>query len=422
MNRKRIVILLLSFAAGCASAGSGGSGGSTGSGGSNGTGGAQQSGGSTGTGGAQQSGGSNGSGGVSASGGSMGSGGSSATGGSTGSGGARASGGAIGTGGATATGGSGGAAASGGSSGTSGKGGGSGGAGGGPGAGGNAGASAGGHGGGATATGGAAGASAAADGGALSGWVLTWSDEFNGPDGSAVDSTKWVYDTGGSGWGNNELEYYTGGTANAVVQGGNLVITATTAGASGYTCSYPSSGPCHYTSARLKTLGKFSQQYGRFEARIQIPEGQGLWPAFWMMGADINTASWPSCGEIDVMENIGKEPTINHGSLHMPAAGGTTDDQLTGMYTLPGGAKLGDGFHTYAIEWSSSSIAFYVDDMLYETQTPQTASGRTWEFNQPFFILLNVAVGGTWPGSPDTTTTFPQTMKVDWVRAYQPAS
>ena len=184
--------------------------------------------------------------------------------------------------------------------------------------------------------------------------MLTWSDEFNGADGSAVDSTKWVYDTGGSGWGNNELEYYTSGTANAVVQGGNLVITETTASASSYTCSYPSSGPCQYTSARLKTLGKFSQQYGRFEARIQIPEGQGLWPAFWMMGADINTVNWPSCGEIDVMENIGKEPSINHGSLHMPATGGTTDDQLTGMYTLPGGAKLGDGFHIYAVEWSSS--------------------------------------------------------------------
>ena len=199
--------------------------------------------------------------------------------------------------------------------------------------------------------------------------MLTWSDEFNGSDGSAVDSTKWVYDTGGSGWGNSELEYYTSGTANAVQQGGNLVITATTASASSYTCSYPSNGPCHYTSARLKTLGKFSQQYGRFEARIQMPEGQGIWPAFWMMGDNINTVNWPACGEIDVMENIGKEPTINHGSMHMPASGSTSDDQLTGMYTLSGGAKLGDAFHTYAIEWTSSQVAFYVDDMLYETQT-----------------------------------------------------
>jgi beta-glucanase (GH16 family) len=254
------------------------------------------------------------------------------------------------------------------------------------------------------------------------GWALTWSDEFDGADGSAVDPSKWVHDVGGGGWGNSELEYYTNATQNAVVQGGNLVITATTAGASSYTCSYPSSGPCKYTSARLLTKGKFSQKYGRIEARIQIPEGQGLWPAFWMLGANIDTVNWPSCGEIDVMENIGTEPSINHGSLHMPAAGTTNDDQLTGMYTLAGGAKLGDGFHTYAIEWTSSSITFYVDDMLYETQTPQSATGRTWEFDQPFFIILNVAVGGTWPGTPDSTTTFPQTMKVDWVRAYQPAN
>jgi beta-glucanase (GH16 family) len=253
----------------------------------------------------------------------------------------------------------------------------------------------------------------------LSAWKLTWSDEFNGADGSAVDSTKWVYDTGGNGWGNSEYEYYTSGTANAVQQGGNLVITATTAGASSHTCSYPSNGPCQYTSARIKTLGKFSQQYGRFEARIQMPEGQGIWPAFWMMGVNGN---WPACGEIDVMENIGKEPSINHGSMHMPASGSTSDDQLTGMYTLAGGAKLGDAFHIYAIEWTSSQVAFYVDDTLYETQTKAGATGRTWEFDHPFFILLNVAVGGTWPGAPDSTTTFPQTMKVDYVRVYQPAN
>ncbi len=349
-----------------------------------------------------------------------------ASGGSTGSGGARASGGSTGSGGAAGAGGS---SASGGSSGTGGKAGstGSGGSAGGTGSGGSgSGGAAGGHAGsaagagGATGTGGAAGSSST-DGG-LSAWKLTWSDEFNGSDGSAVDSTKWVYDTGGNGWGNSEYEYYTSGTANAVQQGGNLVITSTTAGASSHTCSYPSNGPCQYTSARIKTLGKFSQQYGRFEARIQIPEGQGIWPAFWMMGDNINTVNWPSCGEIDVMENVGKEPTINHGSMHMPASGSSSDDQLTGMYTLAGGAKLGDAFHIYAIEWTSSQVAFYVDDTLYETQTKAGATGRTWEFDHPFFILLNVAVGGTWPGAPDSTTTFPQTMKVDYVRVYQPAN
>ncbi|HSS37173.1 MAG TPA: glycoside hydrolase family 16 protein, partial [Polyangia bacterium] len=160
--------------------------------------------------------------------------------------------------------------------------------------------------GGVRATGGMAGAPPA-------GWVLTWSDEFNGPDGSAADPTKWIHDVGGGGWGNQELEYYTDGIQNAVVQAGNLVITATTAGAAAHTCAYPSNGTCAYTSARLLTKGKFSQKYGRIEARIQIPEGQGIWPAFWMLGANLDTANWPVCGEIDIMENVGREPAINHG-------------------------------------------------------------------------------------------------------------
>jgi beta-glucanase (GH16 family) len=259
----------------------------------------------------------------------------------------------------------------------------------------------------------------AADDSAIPGWTLTWSDEFNGADGSAVDPTRWMHDVGGTGWGNEELEYYTDGTQNAVVEGGYLVITATTAGASAYTCSYPTSGPCEYTSARLLTQTQFSQEYGRFEARIQIPEGQGLWPAFWMLGANIATSPWPACGEIDIMENIGNEPGINHGSLHAPGFPGAG---LTGEYTLPSGS-LGDAFHTYAVEWEPSAIRFYVDDQLYETQTSSdTPDGGTWEFNHAFFILLNVAVGGSFPGSPDSATTFPQTMKVDWVRVYEQSS
>jgi beta-glucanase (GH16 family) len=236
-----------------------------------------------------------------------------------------------------------------------------------------------------------------------------------------VDPAKWTHDVGGGGWGNQELEYYTDGMQNAVVQGGNLVITAEAAGTDASSAPCPSNGPCAYTSARLKTQSLFAQQYGRFEARIQIPEGQGLWPAFWMLGADIDSVNWPTCGEIDIMENIGKEPSVNHGSLHMPATGTTNDDQLTASTALAGGAKLGDAFHTYAVEWSATAVKFYVDDKLYETQTPTTATGRTWEFDAQFFILLNVAVGGTFPGAPNTTTTFPQTMKVDWVRVYQPA-
>ena len=386
------------------------------SGGGN-TGGTKSTGGTTAAGGTTGSGGMTSAGGKAATsgttGGTTGNGGTGGTGGTTGAGGTGGMGGITGSGGITGTGGtssvtgsttaSGGATGSGGTTGASGTNGtgGVGGAGG---------------------TGGPADANTGIDGSsALPGWFLTWSDEFDGPDGSAVDPTKWVHDVGGSGWGNQELEYYTDGTQNAVVMGGNLVITATTAGASSYNCSYPSSGPCQYTSARLLTQNKFSQQYGRIEARIQIPEGQGLWPAFWMLGADINTSGWPTCGEIDIMENIGKEPSTNNGSLHMPAAGTSNDDDLTGTYTLPGNAKLGDNFHTYAIEWSAAAIKFYVDDNLYETQTPSTATGRTWKFDHPFFILLNVAVGGQWPGAPDSTTTFPQTMKVDWVRVYEPA-
>ncbi len=251
----------------------------------------------------------------------------------------------------------------------------------------------------------------ASDETALPGWTLTWSDEFNGPDGSAVDPTKWKHDVGGTGWGNNELEYYTDGTQNAVVQGGYLVVTATSQGASQYTCSY---GACKYTSARLLTEGLFSQQYGRFEARAQMPTGKGLWPAIWALGSNIATVNWPTCGEIDFMETIGSDITTNHGSLHMPNNYGPT-----GTYTLPGGASFADAFHTFAIDWEPGSVAFYVDDQLYETQKSTVPGGDTWEFDHPFFLLINVAVGGTWPGSPDTTTTFPQTLKVDWVRVYQ---
>jgi beta-glucanase (GH16 family) len=252
----------------------------------------------------------------------------------------------------------------------------------------------------------------ASDGTAIAGYTLTWSDEFNGPDGSAVDPTKWKHDVGGTGWGNNELEYYTDGTQNAVVQGGNLVVTATTAGASAYKCSY---GTCKYTSARLLTEGLFSQQYGRVEARAQMPTGKGLWPAIWMLGDNIDTVSWPACGEIDFMETIGTDISTNHGSLHMPASYGPT-----GTYKLPNNASFADAFHIFAIEWEPGTIRFYVDGNLYETQNQSAVpSGDTWEFEHPFFLLINVAVGGQWPGSPDGTTTFPQTLKVDYVRVYQ---
>jgi beta-glucanase (GH16 family) len=235
------------------------------------------------------------------------------------------------------------------------------------------------------------------------------------PDGSGVDPSHWTFDTGGGGWGNNELEYYTSGTSNAVIRNGSLVITATTAGASGYSCWY---GPCQYTSARLNTAGKFSQQYGRFEARIQIPEGQGVWPAFWMLGNNIGSAGWPACGEIDIMENIGRTPDTVYGTTHGPGPGSYPGNGLSGAFNS--GAPLGSGFHVYATEWSAGSVSFFVDGTLYWTVTPsQLPAGATWVWNQPFFILLNFAVGGNWPGSPDGTSSFPQEMLVDYVRVYQ---
>jgi beta-glucanase (GH16 family) len=246
------------------------------------------------------------------------------------------------------------------------------------------------------------------------GYTLVWSDEFNGADGTSPDSSKWTYDTGGKGWGNNELECYTNLAQNAQMKGGNLVITAMNQPA--YACSDGTFGD--YTSARIKTQGLFSQAYGRFEARIKIPKGQGMWPAFWMLGNNISSVSWPACGEIDIMENIGKEPGTVHGSLHGPSTVNKTSD-ASAPFSLPAGQSFSDDFHLYAVEWETGTVRFYVDSNLYATFTQaQWPSGGTWTFDHPFFIILNVAVGGTWPGSPDATTVFPQQMLVDYVRVY----
>jgi beta-glucanase (GH16 family) len=245
------------------------------------------------------------------------------------------------------------------------------------------------------------------------GYTLVWSDDFRGPDGTSPDSSKWTYDIGGNGWGNNELEYYTNRTQNAQIKSGNLVITAQKeiyTGADGVMRNY--------TSARLKTQGFFSQAYGRFEARIKIPAGQGMWPAFWMLGNDIATIGWPKCGEIDIMENIGKEPATVHGSLHGPSSTASTSD-FTAVFSVPAGQNFADDFHLYAVEWEPGTVRFYVDATLYATDNQaQWPAGGTWAFDHPFFLLLNVAVGGDWPGPPDATTAFPQQMLVDYVRVY----
>ncbi|MGW5668566.1 ricin-type beta-trefoil lectin domain protein [Micromonospora sp. NPDC003776] len=242
--------------------------------------------------------------------------------------------------------------------------------------------------------------------------AVTWSDDFNGAAGTAPDASKWRYDTGGSGWGNNELQYYTTSTRNAALDGnGNLVITARKENPSGYSCWY---GSCQYTSARLLTRGTFAQAYGRFEARIKIPRGQGMWPAFWMLGNDIDTNPWPNSGEIDIMENVGNQPSTVYGTIHGPGYSGSGG--LGGSTSLPGGQALADAFHTYTIDWAPDSITWYLDGVAYSRKTPADAGGNKWVFDHPFFMLLNVAVGGNWPGSPDGSTVFPQTMVVDYVR------
>ena len=249
-------------------------------------------------------------------------------------------------------------------------------------------------------------------------WTLAWSDEFNGPAGSAVDGSKWVAEVGNgsNGWGNHQREYNTNSTKNAAMDGaGNLVITALkeTLGKK-YRCWY---GECQYTSARLKTQGKFEQAYGRFEARIRLPYGQGIWPAFWMLGNNIQSAGWPACGEIDIMENIGREPAIVHGTIHGPGYSGAS--AIGSQYSLTSGA-FSDAFHVYAVEWEPNQIRWYVDGNLYQTRTPaDLPPGSAWVFDHPHFILLNLAVGGYWPGDPDSTTVFPQKMYVDYVRVYR---
>jgi beta-glucanase (GH16 family) len=245
-------------------------------------------------------------------------------------------------------------------------------------------------------------------------YALVWSDEFNGKDGSPPDPSKWTYDIGGSGWGNHELEYYTNRPENARIEDGKLVITARQEAYTG-----PDGAKFNYTSARLKSQGLFSQVYGRFEARIKLPSGQGIWPAFWMLGDNIDSVGWPKSGEIDIMENVGKEPGINHCSLHGPSSTNATSDR-TATITLPPGQKLSDDFHVYAVEWEPGAVRFYLDANLYATFTSvQWPAGGTWVFDHRFFLILNVAVGGDWPGSPDATSAFPQTMQVDYVRVYK---
>ena len=177
-------------------------------------------------------------------------------------------------------------------------------------------------------------------------------------------------------------------------------------------------GPCQYTSARLITKGKFDQKYGKFEARIKVPRGQGMWSAFWMLGNNIDVVGWAQCGEIDIMENIGREPRTVHGTIHGPGYSGANG--IGAPFNLTGDGAFADDFHVYTTEWSENKISFYVDGTHYKTITPaDLPQGAKWVYDHPFFIILNFAIGGPWGGNPDNTSIFPQTMLVDYVRVYK---
>jgi beta-glucanase (GH16 family) len=240
--------------------------------------------------------------------------------------------------------------------------------------------------------------------------AATFTDDFDGASGAGVDQSKWRFETGDN-VNNHEREYYTSGTHNAALDGqGHLVITARKDNPANYQCWY---GTCQYTSARLNTAATFTQAYGHFETRMKLPRGQGMWPAFWMLGNDIGSVGWPTSGEIDIMENVGYEPGAVHGTIHGPGYSGSGG--IGAGYTLPGGQSFADGFHTFAVDWAPNSITWSVDGNAYETRTPADLNGNRWVFDHPFYLLMNLAVGGYWPGDPDGSTTFPQQLVVDYV-------
>lgn len=233
-------------------------------------------------------------------------------------------------------------------------------------------------------------------------WVQIWSDEF---DGTSLDLNNWEPEigTGSNGWGNNELQYYTGSPNNVHVDSGYLHITALNQSFQG----------SNYTSARIKSEGLFDFQYGRVEARIKVPVDQGIWPAFWMLGSDFSTAGWPFCGEIDIMEHVNNELKI-HGTIHYDQWGHTYSGDFTWA-----DASI---WHVYELEWDTEEIRWYLDGVQYHQEPIGASTSSREEFHTPFFFILNVAVGGNWPGPPDGTTEYPATMMVDYVRVFQEAN
>lgn len=253
-------------------------------------------------------------------------------------------------------------------------------------------------------------------GGSPDGWTLTWQQEWNEAAGTRPDPAFWSYAVGNrttNGWGNQELQYYTNSSANSAIDGqGNLVIAARRATA-GQTLPCWHGGDCAYTSARLHTQNKVTMQYGRIEARMKVPPGVGLWPAFWMMG---NTGYWPVGGEIDVMEWVGSEPTSVVGSVHGPYPDET-------VWSRPRSIELAgavsDDYHVFALEKRPGDLRWFVDGVQFHRVTrADMPAGGQWVMDQPFYVLLNLAVGGIWPGPPNDATVFPAPLKVDYLRIY----
>ena len=243
----------------------------------------------------------------------------------------------------------------------------------------------------------------------LNQWRLVWADEFeyNG----LPDPAKWRYDVGGHGWGNKELQYYTERRKeNARVENGSLIIEARKDGWEGH----------EYTSARLVSKGKGDWTYGRFEARAKLPSGRGTWPAIWMLPTGWEYGSWPNSGEIDIMELLGHEPNVVHGTLHYGDR--QKRHQSKGQSFKLEKGTFADDFHVFRLDWEPKQVRWYVDGKLYQTQSEWHTRDAPFPapFDQRFHLILNVAVGGNWPGNPDEKTQFPQAMVVDWVRVYQP--
>lgn len=244
----------------------------------------------------------------------------------------------------------------------------------------------------------------------IEGWNIVWQDEF---DKDSLDLTKWSRETGGHGWGNNELQYYTDSDSNSYVENGNLVVKAEVVPQG----IGSSKGLRYYSSARLRTYGKGDWKYGRIEVKAKVASGQGIWPAIWMLPTDWLFGGWPSSGEIDIMEHVGYDLGVVHGSVHTEAYNHKINTQRSSAKKI---ANVDTEFHVYSIIWDKDKISFFIDDVQYFLfENDQQSNYKTWPFDQRFHLLINIAVGGDWPGNPDNSTNFPRTMLVDYVRVYE---